>query len=1008
MRKLFILIAIIISCVQANAQVLQSVPRGNPNFLDSLRGYMKVMRDLTVMEDVYFKGMVADPNKVLALDANNKLYQKTVSSGSAPDSNIYATVKRLNDSLLNYLRTGDSVKYTTIARLRDSILAVRTWVLAQGYITGYTETDPIWDAQKTLYLQKADSGLYTSVNRLNDSLQHYLRKGDSDRYVTIARLKDSILSVRNWVTAQGYLTVETDPEWNSDKGNYYNKTETDGLLDGKQDVIGYTPENVANKVTTVRNPTNTTYPTSKAVTDTLQDYPKWNDTTDILATNNDLLQLPKDTPVYVSRVLIEGQSNVGGDADTALLTDYPLNRIQFNLFDTFNRVFISDTFGTYRPLKLGFNTYGDSPPRFGPELGLAMQWVKSNPSGLLFIDKKYMNGAQISLFLDGTTHATKLEQQRDSADKWLRARGLTPVDVGWYWNQGESDNSDDSTTYRTKLNQLYQDRMSEGLIDFSTRPMIVTMPASSTMYGAGVRAAQVGFVNSNRYARLQISDTISLGGDNLHFDTEGLLQLGVNAHTLLFDGEPAGVLDTSKNIVYTSRTITVNSESRSLSEDVSFTIPPVDTANLDYRIDSLAAAQVGKVDTGTNDYVKNQFAVAQNADIRIDGKIFADSNSCIGCLYDSLNTKSPHPDFTPGIGLTIASNREDRIFPYLRFLFHYPPVPSLDNDMQIGIDGGSMRFYARKAGVSYIFVGAVNRIAMLDSANGLSLYSLNTYSTGTKKYLVGMGSSAPYRVQAISSIPVEDVTGAATTTQLDAKVDSVTKPNDTFYYWKGATKYFAGLDATAGGGGGEANTASNLGGGLANYDSKSGVDLRFNSFNASHFDVASNLISIEASIISDIADGVTSHGWGDHALAGYELASNKSTSTSLGTSNTLFPSQGAVKAYVDAAIAALSSVYANISHTHPQSEITNLPSDLAAKLTIAKYTVRETPSGSVNGSNTAYTLANTPVSGTVMVFLNGLLQDEGGSDDYTISTNTITFNTAPISGDKIRVTYISQ
>jgi hypothetical protein len=36
-------------------------------------------------------------------------------------------------------------------------------------------------------------------------------------------------------------------------------------------------------------------------------------------------------------------------------------------------------------------------------------------------------------------------------------------------------------------------------------------------------------------------------------------------------------------------------------------------------------------------------------------------------------------------------------------------------------------------------------------------------------------------------------------------------------------------------------------------------------------------------------------------LSGYELLSNKSTSTSLGTSNTLYPSQNAVKTYVDSA-----------------------------------------------------------------------------------------------------------
>jgi hypothetical protein len=66
--------------------------------------------------------------------------------------------------------------------------------------------------------------------------------------------------------------------------------------------------------------------------------------------------------------------------------------------------------------------------------------------------------------------------------------------------------------------------------------------------------------------------------------------------------------------------------------------------------------------------------------------------------------------------------------------------------------------------------------------------------------------------------------------------------------------------------------------------------------------------------------------------------------------------------------------------------------------------IRETPSGTVNGSNVTFTLANAPVSGTEQVYLNGLLQD-AGSNDYSISTVTITFVTAPLSGDKILVSY---
>lgn len=69
------------------------------------------------------------------------------------------------------------------------------------------------------------------------------------------------------------------------------------------------------------------------------------------------------------------------------------------------------------------------------------------------------------------------------------------------------------------------------------------------------------------------------------------------------------------------------------------------------------------------------------------------------------------------------------------------------------------------------------------------------------------------------------------------------------------------------------------------------------------------------------------------------------------------------------------------------------------------FVVRETPSGTVNGSNTSFTLANTPLSGTESLYLNGILQDSGSGNDYTISGTTITMLSAPQSGDKLRVSY---
>lgn len=69
------------------------------------------------------------------------------------------------------------------------------------------------------------------------------------------------------------------------------------------------------------------------------------------------------------------------------------------------------------------------------------------------------------------------------------------------------------------------------------------------------------------------------------------------------------------------------------------------------------------------------------------------------------------------------------------------------------------------------------------------------------------------------------------------------------------------------------------------------------------------------------------------------------------------------------------------------------------------FVTRETPSGSVNGSNTTFTLANTPTAGSEELYLNGMLMEPGAGNDYTISGATITMLSAPTTGEKIRVNY---
>lgn len=79
---------------------------------------------------------------------------------------------------------------------------------------------------------------------------------------------------------------------------------------------------------------------------------------------------------------------------------------------------------------------------------------------------------------------------------------------------------------------------------------------------------------------------------------------------------------------------------------------------------------------------------------------------------------------------------------------------------------------------------------------------------------------------------------------------------------------------------------------------------------------------------------------------------------------------------------------------------------IAAK-NLLKFWKQETPSGTINGSNKAFTLSQTPLENDVVeVYLDGLRQVP--VIDYTISTTTITFVTAPALGQSVFVQYVQK
>ena len=85
-------------------------------------------------------------------------------------------------------------------------------------------------------------------------------------------------------------------------------------------------------------------------------------------------------------------------------------------------------------------------------------------------------------------------------------------------------------------------------------------------------------------------------------------------------------------------------------------------------------------------------------------------------------------------------------------------------------------------------------------------------------------------------------------------------------------------------------------------------------------------------------------------------------------------------------------------------------------LGLSNFVVREVPSGAIDGSNAAFTLTNTPATvsngagsaTSEQVYVNGVLQNVGASNDYTISGAVITFttNAKPQTGDVVLVSYL--
>lgn len=134
-------------------------------------------------------------------------------------------------------------------------------------------------------------------------------------------------------------------------------------------------------------------------------------------------------------------------------------------------------------------------------------------------------------------------------------------------------------------------------------------------------------------------------------------------------------------------------------------------------------------------------------------------------------------------------------------------------------------------------------------------------------------------------------------------------------------------------------------------------------------------------------------------LTGTTLASNVVTSslTSVGTLTALSVSGTATLSAAPVLSSLTGFLYANGASAVTAS--TTIPSSAINQAT------NEIPSGALNGSNTAFTVAHAPVGASLELTMNGSVLRPGASYDYTISGTTITMNYAPASTDYLMCSY---
>lgn len=133
----------------------------------------------------------------------------------------YVKTEALTTALTSYAKKTDIPSVPT--KLSDLIND-------SGFITTYTETDPVWTSEKVNYYTKNEINEKNYLTE-HQSLADYVKtEALTTALTTYAKKTELPTKLSELTNDSSFITTytETDPVWTSEKSNYYTKTEIDG------------------------------------------------------------------------------------------------------------------------------------------------------------------------------------------------------------------------------------------------------------------------------------------------------------------------------------------------------------------------------------------------------------------------------------------------------------------------------------------------------------------------------------------------------------------------------------------------------------------------------------------------------------------------------------------------------------------------------------------------------------------------------------------------------------